>query len=183
MTPPPTPTRLPGRRLIILNSGVKILRGFSYCRLGGPRRPRVMQESRAQRRRNHHTSVTQIAGTIQRHKAIQGPTSQLGGAFADRAVQQCATGKFPVANAAIYVLIACADNLVVYELLSADVERWVSAVRGLRHSIFLWQAWALPARKHREHCRHFASAAFSITSATSFAWTTREAWLPATSVV
>ena len=42
---------------------------------------------------------------------------------------------------------------------------------------------ALPARRRREHNRHFTSAAFSITAATSFAWTTREAWLPATSVI
>ena len=41
----------------------------------------------------------------------------------------------------------------------------------------------LSVRKHREQYRHSASAAFSMTAATSDAWTTREAWLPATSVV
>jgi len=36
--------------------------------------------------------------------------------------------------------------------------------------------WAAPTHQ-------FSSAAFSITCATSFAWTTSEAWLPSTDVV
>src|SRR4051812_1438704 len=58
------------------------------------------------------------------------------------------------------------------------------------HEIIEWgnahsseRAGALPARKRREQYRHFTSAAFSMTSATCFAWTTSEAWLPATSVI
>ncbi len=55
-------------------------------------------------------------------------------------------------------------------------------VREQMRSLFLGANRA-PGTKAPEPCRHFASEASSITAATSFAWTTREAWLPATSFV
>ena len=70
----------------------------------------------------------------------------------------------------------------------SDIAGASAASPGLRHrgpmrSVFSERACALPAHKRRERYRHFASAAFSMTSATCFACTTSEAWLPATSVV